>query len=603
MNSNSCLSTVSVQDTTPPVLICQDVTIYVKADGMTDSNNPFLTGMLVSESDNCSTVGGVGVTGPKFYSCSSLGDHSIKILQDDPSGNVGNCIATLTVLDTTSPTAVCQDITVYLDGSGSINISGSDVDGGSTDNCSVSMLSVSPNNFTCMDIGSNNVTLTVTDASMNSSSCMAMVTVQDTTSPVATCQDITAYLNGGGVVSITAGDVDGGSLDNCAVTNLQVSLSNFSCSDRGPNPVTLTAFDASSNTSSCSAMVTVLDTIPPVAVCKDITVSLDGNGLAVVTSLDLDGGSSDNCFGVTANAFAVFTCSDAGPNQVIVEFTDYSSNSSSCISNVTVEDTTPPTAICQNITVYLDNSGMGSYSPTDLDNGSTDNCSIQSYVSGMSSVSCANLGAILDSLYVYDPSGNVGKCAATITVVDTTSPVADCQNITVYLDASGNASISGNDVDGGSTDNCGITSRLVDPSSFSCANVGSNGVLLTVMDASSNEDTCTATVTVVDTVAPVVSCQNVTVSLDAMGQVSIASGDLDNGSSDACGIVSVVASDTTFDCMDVGGNAVTLTVTDVNGNSKSCISTVTVRDNIAPMARCKDITVILDNIGMASIMS
>ena len=38
-----------------------------------------------------------------------------------------------------------------------------------------------------------------------------------------------------------------------------------------------------------------------------------------------------------------------------------------------------------------------------------------------------------------------------------------------------------------------------------------------------------------------------------------------------------------FTCADVGGNAVVLTVTDVNGNVSTAPATVTVEDNVAPV--------------------
>ena len=60
-----------------------------------------------------------------------------------------------------------------------------------------------------------------------------------------------------------------------------------------------------------------------------------------------------------------------------------------------------------------------------------------------------------------DECGNLNQCNQTITVTDGENPFASCQDITVQLDASGNASITGADVDGGSTDNCGIASLNV----------------------------------------------------------------------------------------------------------------------------------------------
>ncbi len=92
--------------------------------------------------------------------------------------------------------------------------------------------------------------------------------------------------------------------------------------------------------------------------------------------------------------------------------------------------------------------------------------------------------------------GLIGTLTSPRVTVDNTPPIAVCQDITVQLEAPGTASITGGDVDGGSTDNGGIASLEVSPNSFSCADVGPNTVTLTVTDASSNTATCQATVTV-----------------------------------------------------------------------------------------------------------
>src|SRR5660397_57351 len=99
--------------------------------------------------------------------------------------------------------------------------------------------------------------------------------------------------------------------------------------------------------------------------------------------------------------------------------------------------------------------------------------------------------------------------------------------------------------------------------------------------------TCTATVTVEDNVDPVAICKAATVQLDASGNGSITTGDIDNGSNDACGIAGLALDITSFDCSNVGPNTVTLTVTDNNSNSSTCTATVTVEDNVDPVAICK----------------
>ncbi len=85
----------------------------------------------------------------------------------------------------------------------------------------------------------------------------------------------------------------------------------------------------------------------------------------------------------------------------------------------------------------------------------------------------------------------------TSSITDNTNPTASCKNITVYLDNSGNATISASDIDNGSSDACGISSMTINKSSFTCANIGDNSVILTVTDNYNNQASCTATVKVV----------------------------------------------------------------------------------------------------------
>ncbi|MBK6621248.1 MAG: HYR domain-containing protein [Saprospirales bacterium] len=200
-----------------------------------------------------------------------------------------------------------------------------------------------------------------------------------------------------------------------------------------------------------------------------------------------------------------------------------------------------------------------------------------------------------------DNNGNTSTCTATVTVEDTTDPEALCQDATVTLDATGNASITAAQIDNGSNDACGIASLNLDETAFDCSEVGANTVTLTVTDNNGNTSTCTATVTVEDITDPQALCQDATVTLDATGNGSITAAQIDDGSNDACGIASLSLDETAFDCSEVGANTVTLTVTDNNGNTSTCTATVTVEDTTDPQALCQDITIALDPSGNGSV--
>ncbi|TNE50371.1 MAG: T9SS type A sorting domain-containing protein [Bacteroidetes bacterium] len=360
--------------------------------------------------------------------------------------------------------------------------------------------------------------------------------------------------------------------------------------------MTLTATnDNNGNSSFCTATVTVADAIAPTAACTGLTVQLDVNGSATISTSVIDNNSSDNCGVASLNLSKTsFNCSDVGANTVTLTATDNSGNSSACTANVMVEDKVAPAPSCQNVTVQLNASGNGSTSAGAVGSNSSDACGIASLALSKTSFDCSNVGANAVTLTVTDNNGNSSTCSATVTVEDKVAPAAICQNVTVQLDANGNGSTTKEAINNGSGDACGIANLALSQTDFNCSNVGANAVTLTVTDNNSNSSTCSATVTVTDQVAPIAVCQNVTVQLDTRGNGSASAGAVDNNSSDACGIANLSLSNTGFDCNDIGANAVTLTVTDNNGNSSTCSATVTVEDNVAPAAICQDVTIQLD---------
>uniref|UniRef100_UPI000651EAB2 T9SS type A sorting domain-containing protein n=1 Tax=Bizionia psychrotolerans TaxID=1492901 RepID=UPI000651EAB2 len=92
---------------------------------------------------------------------------------------------------------------------------------------------------------------------------------------------------------------------------------------------------------------------------------------------------------------------------------------------------------------------------------------------------------------------NTATCSWDITNDgDLEDPVCNVQNISIELDAFGDASITADQIDNGSTDTCGINSISVSPNTFSTSDIGDNTVVFTVTDNSGNTSTCSATVTV-----------------------------------------------------------------------------------------------------------
>src|SRR5690554_7200437 len=131
------------------------------------------------------------------------------------------------------------------------------------------------------------------------------------------------------------------------------------------------------------------------------------------------------------------------------------------------------------------------------------------------------------------------------------------------------------------------TTQTAGPASGSAFPVGVTTVEFTATDSDGNVVTCQFDVTVLDTQAPVAVCKDITIDLDPVtGMASITGADVDNGSSDNCGIDTITLSQSSFGCGDIGANTVTVTVTDNSGNTSTCTTTVTVQDTTAPEVVC-----------------
>lgn len=105
------------------------------------------------------------------------------------------------------------------------------------------------------------------------------------------------------------------------------------------------------------------------------------------------------------------------------------------------------------------------------------------------------LGSSILEWTLITADGVMSTCSTTYIVLDNVDPVAECQpSLQVILNESGEATISIDDVDAGSNDNCTLSDRSLDVSFFTCAQLGENTVNMFVSDLSGNISTCQTTV-------------------------------------------------------------------------------------------------------------
>ncbi len=579
-NANGCSATSSIT----PVVVNSITTPTISASGSTDL---CVGGSIVLTASN-STGTYLWSTNETTQSIVVSNAGSFTVTTTENGCSATSTSTNVFVRDLINPTVLTQNISRTITStSGAYAVSASDIDNGSFDNCGIVSSTVLGNSiFDCNTVsGVYNVDLLVTDAAGNSSIGSSTITITNAcnTAPVAICSAITVDADANCSANVTAMQIGINS------TDAENDVLSYSVSPAGPyaigvHQVTLTVTDPAGLSSSCQTTVTVSDHTLPTVLTQNVIVHLDANGSASITASDINNGSTDNCLIATMSLDkTTFDCSNVGINTVTLTVTDANANTSSQTATVTVLDLIAPTVVTQNVSVQLSATGSASISTADINNGSTDNCSIASIVLDKTTFDCSNVGANTVTLTVTDANANTSSQTATVTVLDLIAPIVVTQNVSVQLSATGSASISTADINNGSTDNCSIASIVLDKTTFDCSNVGANTVTLTVTDANGLVSTATAIVIVSDVTVPnAISLANYVVDLDASGSATINANQIDNGSNDNCGSVTLSLNKTSFDCSNVGDNTVVLTVTDANGNSSTSNTVVTVNDHIAP---------------------
>nr|WP_237691544.1 LamG-like jellyroll fold domain-containing protein [Mangrovimonas futianensis] len=414
-NSITVEQDVIINDTTPPTITCP-VNVTVNANASCQATGVNLGNPTTS--DNCS-VENVSNNAPSTF---PIGNTTVTWTATDIGGNTTTCSQIVTVQDVTPPTAICQDISIQLNSAGDATIAATDIDGGSTDNCGIASLNASQTAFTCANLGSNTVTLTVTDIHGNSSTCDAVVTVEDDEAPTINCPtDKNVDFEDNCEFTLLDYTSEASTSDNCD-NNLTLTQSPPAGSVlSGAVVVTITATDNSNNFSTCSFNVVPSDNEAPIAACTDYTAVLSPSGVVNIAASNLDNGSSDNCgianMTVTPSSF---NCSDVGPNTVTFTVYDDAGNFNSCTATVNVEDNTPPTAVCTDFVVVIDAiTRDASITAENIDNGSTDACGVASITVNPSVFDEAADGLLYvatTTLTVTDVNGNESTCIANVTV-------------------------------------------------------------------------------------------------------------------------------------------------------------------------------------------
>jgi len=590
-NVSSCTFLVTAVDNMAPVISCPGADIVV-VDASCASTLADYTSMANLD-DNCSAIISQS---PAPGTALGLGMTNITLTATDGAGNAASCSFIVRVEDNTDPNISCPvNEVLYVDENCSSTLSDYTAAAVVDDNCGAVVIQ-SPEAGTILNLGTTTVTLTATDNSGNSSSCSFDVSVEDNLAPAIACpSNQVVFFDSDCEATLLDYSSQAVFSDNCSATITQSPPPGTMLS-AGITVVTLTAIDQAGNSSSCSFDVDVQDNTNPTLSCPgDQIVVLGSECTAVLADYTDAVTADDNCSVSISQSPVAGSTLNIGSNTVTIIATDPAGNTNSCSFNVIAEDQSNPTINCpSNQVVYVDAACEAQLDDYTSIASASDNCSFSISQLPEPGTTLAT-GITTVTLTANDNSGNSTSCSFEVSVEDETAPSIICPgDVIQYVNEFCTSTLDDYTTLATADDNCSF-SVSQSPSVGTSISLGITSVTLTATDAFGNSNSCSFNVTVEDNLNPTISCpgtQTVFVDEDCSAVLgdytSLASVD------DNCS-VSVLQTPAPGTSVELGTTTVTLTATDLAGNTSSCSFDVAVEDNSSPTIIClPDETVFAD---------
>lgn len=417
--SSTCNATITVTDGTPPEIQVKDAAVFLDVNGAAIIT---LNDVAVGFSDACGTVSNVSIDKTTF-GCGDLGEQNVTLTVTDNAGNVARKTVKVTVKDNIVPVIFIPAQTYQLAANGTATLRDDTMRRSIVDNCGVTEVKASKITFDKNDIGTNEVLVTAKDASRNEAAQTIFVTIVDAAPPTVNVKDAIIYLNAAGGATLRIEDVNNGSTDNVGIGDLQLSKTEFDCTNIGDNVVSLYVWDVSGNFSVATPKVTVVDSISPTVNLKPTVLPLDASGRAILTVPMIEELLADNCI-ITEVRFsqAEFSKDDLGERKIQIFVTDGGGNQTVADVMLTVVDVTAPIVSAQDITLFADASGTADLLISEVTATIIEAVGLDSTYLSQSNFVCEGDTTIFKVLLTaIDKSRNVGVDTFTVTVCDTLS--------------------------------------------------------------------------------------------------------------------------------------------------------------------------------------
>jgi hypothetical protein len=473
--------------------------------------------------------------------------------------------------------------------------------------------------------------------------CVQSIEVVDTVNPTANCKNLTVTLNETGIAEIVPFDLDNGSEDNCEISSYQIIPSRFTVDDVGINEVVFTVFDGAGNSSSCTALVTVSEPDVPLG-CNFLVSPWEGRDIGDVAV------SGTSCFDTGLNRFEVeasgadiwgtadefhFVHQElSGDGEIIARVLSLDSTDPWAKAGVMMRNTEDPSSefVLMSMSPNPSLAGIG-YTFQD-----------RPEFAARLTASENNLGPVVVGVYGYymrlvrqgntfsgyasDENGNWellgskviemnesillglavtshndGILAAAVfddviissdAVEDVQPPIIECPTTVSVSNDFGNCEALVVIEQPTAIDDVSLSEALVfegyrsDGAELdSPFAVGETTITWIAIDEAGNVSLgCDQLIVVADDEPPIALCKDIIIEASDESIISLLPDDIDDGSTDNCGIANRTLSPNTFTIENLGDNLVNFSVEDINGNSQVCQAVVTL---ISPtIDNCED---------------
>ena len=369
-NTSTCSYTVTVEDTEPATITCPaDITLTVGPnDNCTDGIQTTLP-LPTNMNDNCGFAGNYSQTQPTTGNGELLtftyNPNYLDYVADDTQFNFQNTAANAAGSTVTFTVTVVGDVE-------------------STEEF-FTLIDENGNALGTTEVGQTNVVLTPGDC--NANPVVHSMSVTTLTVPVATYNAWAAD----GVVTIDA------------VSNINFSTPPPGVVGDGINPSCTTFANGTPNGNTDGVS----------------SISMDLDYTFVTPSYSITGATTVPLTQMFPPSIAPIQSFNGGVSNVCYQIADAAGNISECCFDVTVIDNTPPVALCQPTTVFVNPSGIGSieFDPSSIDGGSYDNCGIDTIYSSPDVIDCTMAGTSVNViLTVVDNSNNTSTCTTPVLV-------------------------------------------------------------------------------------------------------------------------------------------------------------------------------------------